>query len=692
MAYNKAHVEDVPIVTKKIGFIGAGKVGFSLGRHIRERAYGFKVCGYYSRNPESAREAAAFAGGRAFGTMGELAAECDLLFLTVPDGQIADVWAQLLPALTDGRPGRDGGDLDGRDGGDQIRRDGGGLDGRNDSGLDGRDDGDQIRRDGGGLDGRNDSGLGADARHGRTLYIAHCSGSQDSRIFTPRPGAKQDSCIFTPQPGAEPDPCAGAVADEPAVPARFAFGSLHPLLAVHDKTTAYENLADAYFTVEGDPAFTEIAGALMTALGNHYCKIDAEQKTLYHAASVIVSNLVCALAYEGMEVFKACGLEAGFAESAWRALFLGNAENIAALGPVNALTGPIERGDTATVAKHLAVLTGDTKEIYLLLSRALIETAQKKNPERDYSELRRLLGTESVAWMKNTSQAQTTQIIISDVDEMQAYAQSARMRGETLGLVPTMGALHEGHLSLIRRAAVENDIVVVSVFVNPIQFDDPGDLAAYPKTLPADAEAAFASGADVIFAPGAREMYPEGFSTFVDMTGLSERLCGASRASHFKGVLTVVAKLFGICAPDRAYFGEKDAQQLAVVKKMAIELNMGLEIIGCPTVREEDGLAMSSRNSRLSQDERAAAGCLYRALCEADALFGAGERDPAKLTAAAIAAVGAEPLARLDYAELVDADTFDSPATARAGDLLTLAVYIGEIRLIDNMRLTGNLS
>jgi len=318
MSYNKAHVEDVPIVTKKIGFIGAGKVGFSLGRHISERAYGFKVCGYYSRSPESAREAAAFAGGSAFGTMEELAGECDLLFLTVPDGQIADVWAQLLPALTD-------------------------------------------------------------SKHGRALYIAHCSGSQDSRIFTPRPDA-------------EPYLCAGAGTGELTVPAHLYFGSLHPLLAVHDKTTAYENLADAYFTVEGDPAFTEIAGALMTSLGNPFCKIEAEQKTLYHAASVMVSNLVCALAYEGMEVFKACGLDAGFAESAWRALFLGNAENIAALGPVSALTGPIERGDTATVAKHLDALTGDTKEIYLLLSRALTETAQRKNPERDYSELKVLLG------------------------------------------------------------------------------------------------------------------------------------------------------------------------------------------------------------------------------------------------------------------------------------------------------------
>jgi len=280
------------------------------------------------------------------------------------------------------------------------------------------------------------------------------------------------------------------------------------------------------------------------------------------------------------------------------------------------------------------------------------------------------------------------QILIKSVDDMHAYATAARARGESLGLVPTMGALHAGHLSLIERAAAENDLVTVSVFINPIQFDDPGDLAAYPKTLSSDSAAAFASGADVVFAPDATGMYPEGFSTFVDMTGLSERLCGASRASHFKGVLTVVAKLFGICVPNRAYFGEKDAQQLAVVKKMAAELNMGLEIIGCRTVREEDGLAMSSRNSRLSDEERFAARCLYRALNDANALFCSGEKDPVKITAAVIAAVEAEPLARLDYAELVDSDTFESPVTAREGDMFMLAVYIGEVRLIDNIRLT----
>ncbi|MCL1895733.1 MAG: pantoate--beta-alanine ligase [Clostridiales bacterium] len=270
---------------------------------------------------------------------------------------------------------------------------------------------------------------------------------------------------------------------------------------------------------------------------------------------------------------------------------------------------------------------------------------------------------------------------------MRGIASRARARGQSTGLVPTMGALHEGHLSLVRRAAAENSLTVVSVFVNPIQFDDQEDLASYPGTLADDAEAAFSAGADIVFAPSAKEMYPEGFSTYVDMTGVSGRLCGASRASHFRGVLTVVSKLFGICMPDRAYFGEKDAQQLAVVQKMAAELCMNVEVIGCPTVREGDGLAMSSRNARLSAQERASARCLYRALCEAKACFSSGETDAGALTATLRAVIEKETLPRIDYVEIVDPFTFEAVPVAREGDLIALAVYFGETRLIDNMRL-----
>ena len=277
--------------------------------------------------------------------------------------------------------------------------------------------------------------------------------------------------------------------------------------------------------------------------------------------------------------------------------------------------------------------------------------------------------------------------IIHTVEEMRAFALKAKARGKKIGLVPTMGALHEGHLSLIRLAALENDIVIVSIFVNPIQFDDPNDFSSYPKTLKADAEASTGAGAGVLFVPSADEIYPDGHSTFIDMTGLSEQLCGASRPSHFRGVLTVVGKLFGICLPDFAYFGEKDAQQLAVVRKMTAELNMNVEIRGCPTIREEDGLAMSSRNGRLSADERTAARCLNLSLKETSALFNAGETSSDILKAALRSAIDKEPLACIEYADIVDPLTFEPVSAARKGDLLAVAAYIGDVRLIDNQSL-----
>ena len=285
--------------------------------------------------------------------------------------------------------------------------------------------------------------------------------------------------------------------------------------------------------------------------------------------------------------------------------------------------------------------------------------------------------------MKQTSEP----VVIHSVAEMRAYTAETKARGQKIGLVPTMGALHEGHLSLIRRAVTENDITIVSVFVNPIQFDDPKDFAAYPKTLESDAKAAFGAGANVVFAPCASDMYPEGFSTFIDMTGPSEQLCGAFRPSHFRGVLTVLGKLFGLCRPDAAYLGEKDAQQLAVVRKMATELCMNVIITGCPTVREKDGLAMSSRNVRLAADERLASRCIFRALHEAAALFASGETSADKLVAAMLCVLGMEPLARVDYAKVVDPFTFLETPVARKDDIVALAVYIGETRLIDNLRL-----
>jgi pantoate--beta-alanine ligase len=263
--------------------------------------------------------------------------------------------------------------------------------------------------------------------------------------------------------------------------------------------------------------------------------------------------------------------------------------------------------------------------------------------------------------------------------------------GRPIGLVPTMGALHRGHGSLISCSAEdqrpERGLTVVSIFVNPIQFDDRSDLDAYPQTPDSDLRLCGEAGADFVFAPSAREMYPDGFSTFVDAEGeCLTKMCGAARPGHFRGVLTVVSKLFHIAQPTRAYFGEKDAQQLFAIKKMARDLDMDIQVIGRPTVREADGLALSSRNSRLSARERAAARCLVRALGEGRAIIEGNQEasaDSAKKSMAA--AIEAEALARLDYAEILDADTFGDVTRDTRKALLAVAAYFGETRLIDNM-------
>ena len=267
----------------------------------------------------------------------------------------------------------------------------------------------------------------------------------------------------------------------------------------------------------------------------------------------------------------------------------------------------------------------------------------------------------------------------------------ARMEGNLLGFVPTMGALHDGHLSLVARAREECDVVAVSIFVNPLQFGPSEDLAAYPRDLERDLLLMEKDGADLAFTPGADEMYPGGRpEATVDPGPLGEVLEGASRPGHFRGVCTVVAKLLGLVGPSRAYFGEKDAQQLAVIRRMVVDLDMPVEVLGCPTLREEDGLAMSSHNAYLSHEERAASTCLYEALARATWLVEGGERDPNVLKAEMAKRIGAEPLAALDYVAIVDDERFaevdrlDGPARA------LVAARIGNTRLIDNLRIGDN--
>ena len=258
-----------------------------------------------------------------------------------------------------------------------------------------------------------------------------------------------------------------------------------------------------------------------------------------------------------------------------------------------------------------------------------------------------------------------------------------KKEGQSIGFVPTMGYLHEGHMSLID-AAGENDKVVVSIFVNPMQFGPMEDLASYPRDLEHDAKLCEEHGVDLIFHPTPEEMYGDQFYSYVDMDVLTKELCGLSRPVHFRGVCTVVTKLFNIVTPDRAYFGQKDAQQLAVIKRMVKDLNMPLTITGCPIIREADGLAKSSRNTYLSIEEREAALVLSRSIFLGKEMVEKGERDCKKILAAMTAEIEKEPLAKIDYVKIVDLDTMQQVEKIDRGILAAIAVYIGKTRLIDN--------
>jgi len=259
-----------------------------------------------------------------------------------------------------------------------------------------------------------------------------------------------------------------------------------------------------------------------------------------------------------------------------------------------------------------------------------------------------------------------------------------KAQGLSVGFVPTMGFLHEGHESLIRRSASENDRTVVSIFVNPMQFGPTEDLDSYPRDMQRDLLTCRDSGADLVFNPEVPELYPPDFCTFTDMTILTEELCGKSRPNHFRGVCTVVSKLFNIVTPHRAYFGQKDAQQLAVIRRMVRDLNIDIEIVGCDIVREEDGLAKSSRNSYLNVEERKAALVLSRALKEGHSLLLAGEKHSATVIAAIRKVIEGEPLASIDYVEIVDRDSIRKKSTVSGAVLVAVAVFIGKTRLIDN--------
>ncbi len=275
--------------------------------------------------------------------------------------------------------------------------------------------------------------------------------------------------------------------------------------------------------------------------------------------------------------------------------------------------------------------------------------------------------------------------VVKTVAEVREAVNAWKKEGLTVGLVPTMGFLHAGHQSLIKKSVEQNDRTVVSVFVNPTQFGPNEDLESYPRDLDHDAKLCEDTGADIVFNPEPSEMYPDGFVSFVDMNGLTNHLCGLSRPVHFRGVCTVVSKLFNIVTPDRAYFGQKDAQQLAVIKRMVKDLNMPLTIVGCPIVREADGLAMSSRNTYMNAEERKAALVLSQSIRLGEQLVKDGERDASVVTGAMRALIESEPMAEIDYVEMVDGLTMESIQELRGEILCAIAVKInGKVRLIDN--------
>jgi len=276
--------------------------------------------------------------------------------------------------------------------------------------------------------------------------------------------------------------------------------------------------------------------------------------------------------------------------------------------------------------------------------------------------------------------------VVKSVAGMKALARQWRKEGKRIGLVPTMGYLHEGHLSLVRESKKRADVTVVSIFVNPTQFGPNEDFKKYPRDLAKDSAYLKKGGADCLFYPDATEIYPPGYRTFIEVHGLQDRLCGKSRPGHFRGVATVVIKLFNIVGPDLAFFGAKDAQQVLIIQRMAADLNLDVEIVTCPLVREADRLALSSRNAYLSPEERKAALVLSTSLRGAERAIAAGERDAAKVIAGIRSMIGAEPLARIDYVEAVDPLNLEPVAEIRGDVLVALAVYFGTTRLIDNLR------
>ena len=445
--------------------------------------------------------------------------------------------------------------------------------------------------------------------------------------------------------------------------------SLHPLVALPDPALGAERLRRAWFAVAGDPLVRTVVGSL----GGRWFTVADEDRAAYHAAACIASNHLVALLGQAERV----GAEAGVPREAFLELVRATVENVAALDPSRALTGPAARGDWDTIARHLAALDPSERPAYeamVAAARRLVEPGPGLRGSAP--PMRRQIREDAKSGMQ----------VLDRIEGFRKELDAARGEGRSVGLVPTMGYLHEGHRSLIERSARECDVTAVTVFVNPLQFGANEDLAAYPRDLERDVALAEQAGAAIVFAPTVDEMYPGGpVLTSVRVGELSGALEGASRPGHFDGVATVVAKLFAIAGPCRAYFGEKDYQQLAVIRRMAADLSLPVDVVGCATVREPDGLALSSRNVYLEGDDRLAATVLHGALRAGAALVEAGERDPGVVRRRMAKIIEAEPRAALDYAEVVNAADLRTPERLSGELRLLVAARLGRARLIDNV-------
>jgi len=471
--------------------------------------------------------------------------------------------------------------------------------------------------------------------------------------------------------------------------------SLHPLVPLPSAEVGRVRLRSGVtFAVSGD----DVAGELARSLGGQVIEVDDEQRAAYHAAACIAANHVVALMGQVERVATAAGLGLDpFVGLAAAAL-----TDVGDLGPARALTGPAARGDDGTIARHRAVLAAAELPGYdagVALATRLAD--DRAASERIHAPTGRALASRSHGAVSGRGQRATVPAptrrrrdveVVTTGAEFAAALDRARATGRDVGLVPTMGALHAGHRALVERAAAECDVVAVTVFVNPLQFGDAADLARYPRDLDGDVAIARAAGASIVFAPSVEEMYPgypKPVATTVHVDGVSEGLEGASRPGHFDGVATVVAKLFALAGRCRAYFGEKDFQQLAVVRRLAADLSLAVDVVACPTVREPDGLALSSRNARLSPDERRAALALHRALDAGRRAVDAGERDAGRVRAAMWAELDAEPLVVPDYGEVVEPATLRPLGSLDGEARLLVAATVGSVRLIDNMPVTA---